>query len=59
MKKQQLIELIKQNKTGEAIKFAQTKIAPKCIPAQATQYQKDLELVMSLLIFEDATKITT
>ena len=32
MKKQQLIELIKANKTGEAIKFAQTKIAPKCMP---------------------------
>jgi hypothetical protein len=29
------------------------------MPAQATQYQKELELVMSLLIFEDATKITT
>lgn len=58
MKKQQLIELIKANKTGEAIKFAQTKIAPKCMP-NATHYQKELELVMSLLIFEDATKITT
>ena len=30
LKKQQLIELIKAKKTDEAIKFAQTRIAPKC-----------------------------
>jgi hypothetical protein len=30
LKKQQLVELIKNSKTEEAIKFAQTKIAPKC-----------------------------
>ena len=30
LKKQQLIELIKENKLEEAIRFAQTKVAPKC-----------------------------
>ena len=62
LRKQQLIELIKQNKTSEAIKFAQTKVAPKCITSNLSvqiQYQKELELVMSLLMFEDSTKITT
>lgn len=30
LKKQQLIELIKENKLEDAIRFAQTKVAPKC-----------------------------
>ena len=54
LRKQQLIEIIKENKIEEAIKFAQTQIAPKCqgqyikdnCPIEkmrAEQFQRDLE----------------
>jgi hypothetical protein len=54
-----LVELIKRGKAEEAIKFAQSKIAPKCLKKAPTHYQKELELVMALLMFEDTTKLTT
>ena len=58
LKKQQLIELIKQNKCEEAIQFAQTKVAPKCKgnTQKEAQLQKELESVMALLMFEDVNK---
>ena len=55
LKKQQLVELIKQNKLEEAIKFAQTKVAPRCQgnSPKEIQCQRELECTMALLMFED------
>jgi hypothetical protein len=61
LKKQQLIELIKAKKTDEAIKFAQTRLAPKCCTtdggenssALESHFQKELEYVMTLLMYDD------
>ncbi len=55
MKKQQLVELIKGNKLEEAIRFAQTKVAPRCKgnSAKEMQFQRELECTMALLMFED------
>ena len=38
----------------DAIRFAQTKVAPKCKGNE--QFQKELECVMALLMFEDVNK---
>lgn len=60
-----MIEIIKENKVEEAIKYAQTQIAPKCNTSlvkdektsdvdrlRAEKFQRDLEQTMMLLIFD-------
>mmetsp|Transcript_9612 Transcript_9612/g.16142 ORF Transcript_9612/g.16142 Transcript_9612/m.16142 type:complete len:152 (+) Transcript_9612:113-568(+) len=63
LRKQQLIDIIKENDIPGAIAFAQEHLTPKCMPSSADQlsaqekalsekFMRDLEKVMTLLIFE-------
>ena len=51
MKKQQLVELIREKKTEEAIDFAQHRIDSKF--KESPKYIEQMEEIMSLLMFED------
>ena len=62
MKRQQLVELIKQNKLEEAIVFAQNNLSNQCAKGGGSQdaltqkFHAEVDKTMTLLMYEDLSK---
>lgn len=62
MKRQQLVELIKQNKLEEAIVFAQNNLSNQCNKSGGIQdaltqkFHAEVDKTMTLLMYEDLSK---